>query len=212
MQKLVTEFVGTFFLVLTIGLTAGLDGGFAPLAVGSALLAMVYMGAHISGAHYNPAVSLAVVIRGSMSAGEMARYWAAQVLGAIVAALVAVWATRHTFSPAPGPDAGVALVLTLEFLFTFALALVILNVAASPHTEGNSYYGLAIGFTVMAGTYAAGGISGAAFNPAVGLGPILVDAVHGGSADALWLYLVGPFLGGVAAAYVFGFQHSGASV
>ena len=210
MKKLVTEFIGTFFLVLTIGLTVTSGSAFAPLAIGSALMIMVYMGGHISGAHYNPAVSLAVLMRGKMNTSEMVQYWIAQVLGAIVAALVATWAAGQGFAPAPGAAASTAAALVLEFLFTFALALVVLNVATSPLTEGNSYYGLAIGFTVMVGAFAAGGISGGAFNPAVGLGPILVDTVHGGSSIGhVWLYLVGPFLGGAAAAWVYNLQHSG---
>ena len=208
MKKLVTEFIGTFFLVLTIGLAVTSGTEFAPLAIGSALMIMVYMGGHISGAHYNPAVSLAVMMRGKMTAAEMVSYWVAQVLGAIVAALVATWAAG-TFAPAPGPGASTAVVLTLEFLFTFALALVVLNTATSPLTEGNSFYGLAIGFTVMTGAFAAGGISGGAFNPAVGLGPIIVDTIHGGSSIGhVWLYLVGPLLGGALAAAVFKFQHA----
>lgn len=209
MKKHVTEFIGTFFLVLTVGLTLTSGTQFAPLAIGSALMVMVYMGGHISGAHYNPAVSLAVHLRGKMSAGEMVSYWIAQLLGALVAALMATWAAGQTFAPIPGPDAGAALVVTLEFLFTFALALVFLNTATSPHTEGNSYYGLAIGFTVMTGAFAAGGISGGVFNPAVGVGPILVDAIHGGSSlGHLWMYLVGPLLGGGLAAVVFKHQHA----
>jgi aquaporin Z len=92
-------------------------------------------------------------------------------------------------------------------LFTFALALVVLNVATSRHTKGNSYYGLAIGFTVMAGAFAGGGISGGAFNPAVGTGPTIVRALMGdGTWSALWLYLVGPFAGGALAAMVFKIQ------
>ena len=209
MKKLVTEFIGTFFLVLTVGLTVTSGTAFAPLAIGSALMIMVYMGGHISGAHYNPAVSLAVHMRGKMSAGEMISYWGAQVLGALVAALVATWAAGQGFAPAPGPDASAAVALTLEFLFTFALALVVLNTATSPLTEGNSYYGLAIGFTVVVGAFAAGGISGGAFNPAVGLGPILIDTIHGGSSIGhVWLYLVGPLLGGALAAVVFKLQHA----
>lgn len=208
MRNYVTEFVGTFFLVLTIGLTV-LDGTpLAPLAIGSSLMIMVYMGGHISGGHYNPAVSLAVFLRGKMaSGGEMVRYWMAQILGALVAALVVRVIVGQTFAPAPGDGAAVGSALLVEFLYTFALALVVLNSAASAKTHGNSFYGLAIGFTVLVGAFAGGAISGGAFNPAVGIGPIAVHATLGdGTWSFLWLYLVGPLLGGAVAAAVFGLQ------
>jgi aquaporin Z len=208
MRNYVTEFVGTFFLVLTIGLTV-LDGTpLAPLAIGSSLMIMVYMGGHVSGGHYNPAVSLAVFLRGKMaSGGEMVRYWVAQILGALVAALVVRVIVGQTFAPAPGDGAAVGSALLVEFLYTFALALVVLNSAASAKTHGNSFYGLAIGFTVVVGAFAGGAISGGAFNPAVGIGPIAVHATLGeGTWSFLWLYLVGPLLGGAVAAAVFGLQ------
>jgi|SRR5215210_4187716 len=208
MQNYLTEFLGTFFLVLTIGLTV-LDGTpLAPLAIGSSLMIMVYMGGHVSGAHYNPAVSLAVFLRGKMaSTGELVGYWISQVLGAIAAGLIVYVITGKTFAPAPAPAASTTAALLVELLYTFALALVVLNSAASAKTHGNSFYGLAIGFTIVVGAFAGGGISGGAFNPAVGTGPILVSAMLGdGSLGHLWLYLVGPFLGGAAAAWVFGLQ------
>ena len=208
MRNYVTEFVGTFFLVLTIGLTV-LDGTpLAPLAIGSSLMVMVYMGGHVSGGHYNPAVSLAVFLRGKMaSVGEMVRYWLAQIAGAFVAALVVPLIVGQPFAPAPADGVGAGSVLLVEFLYTFALALVVLNSAASAKTHGNSFYGLAIGFTVVVGAFAGGPISGGAFNPAVGIGPIAVHATLGeGTWGALWLYLVAPLLGGAAAAAVFGLQ------
>ena len=208
MRNYVTEFVGTFFLVLTIGLTVLGGTPLAPLAIGSALMVMVYMGGHVSGGHYNPAVSLAVFLRGKMaSGGEMVRYWLAQIAGALVAALVVRTIVGQTFAPAPADDASTAAVLLVEFLYTFALALVVLNSAASAKTHGNSFYGLAIGFTIVVAAFAGGPVSGGAFNPAVGFGPILVDALaSGGSFANLWLYLVGPLLGGALAAVVFGLQ------
>jgi aquaporin Z len=210
MSRFVTEFVGTFFLVLTIGLTV-LDGTpLAPLAIGSVLMAMVYMGGHISGAHYNPAVSLAILIRGKMKARDLAPYVSAQILGAILASLTTMFLAGDTFAPAPDPEAGLVTVLLAEAVFTLALTLVILNVATDDDTAGNSYYGLAIGFTVMVGVFAVGGTSGAVFNPAVGTGPILIDALLGdGAFDQLWVYWAGPILGAVAAAGIFDLQHSG---
>lgn len=209
MSRYLTEVIGTFFLVFTIGLTV-LDGTpFAPVAIGSALMVMVYMGGHISGAHYNPAVSIAILIRGKMEIRDLVPYFVAQISGAVLASLAVYVITGSTFAPAPGADAGLVAVLLSEVLFTFALSLVVLNVATADATAGNSYYGLAIGFTVMAGAFAVGGVSGGAFNPAVGTGPILIDTMLGdGSMSNLWIYLVGPVLGGVAAAAVFDLQNS----
>lgn len=206
-RKLLTETIGTFFLVLTIGLTVIGGTPLAPLAIGSALMVMVYMGGHISGGHYNPAVTTAVWARGAMKGGEVVPYWLAQLLGAFLAAL-ATWAiTWETFAPAPGDTATMVGALLVELLFTFALALVVLQSATDPGTKGNSFYGLAIGFTVAVGAFAGGGISGGAFNPAVGLGPILFDALaEGGTLSNAWLYVVAPLTGGLVAAGVYRVQ------
>lgn len=207
MRNYLTEFIGTFFLVLTVGLTVISGTQFAPLAIGCSLMIMVYMGGHISGGHYNPAVSLAAMMRGALPAGQLVPYWVAQVLGAVVAALAAKFITGQTFAPAPGPGVAAGPALLVEFLFTFALCIVVLNTATARKTAGNSFYGLAIGFTVVVGAFAGGGTSGGAFNPAVGTGPILIQALMGGGGFAnLWLYLVGPLLGGAVAALVFKLQ------
>lgn len=210
MNRYLTEFIGTFFLVFTIGCSVLVGTPMAPLAIGAALMAMVYMGGHISGAHYNPAVSLGLVLRGSFAASEYGAYAAAQFLGAIVASL-AVWAvTGRTFVPAPAPTASIIAALLVEILYTTALVLVVMNVATTPATAGNSFYGLAIGFTVAAGAFAGGPISGGAFNPAVGLGPALVHAiVSRGPIGHVWLYIVGPCVGAAIAAAIFKVQQEG---
>ncbi len=209
MRKLVTEFIGTFFLVLTIGLTVVGGSEFAPIAIGCVLVVMVYMGGHISGAHYNPAVSLAVLMRGKMEVKDFGPYVGVQVLAAFIAAWVVFAVMGDTLNVAAAPTTSLTTFLFLEVLFTFALALVILNVATAKATEGNSYYGLAIGFTVLAGTYAVGGITGGAFNPAVAIGPILADSVFGdgSSLGGLWVYVVANFAGGALAAIVFKMQN-----
>ncbi|MGH7541724.1 MAG: MIP/aquaporin family protein, partial [Gemmatimonadota bacterium] len=190
MNKLLTEAIGTFFLVLTVGLTVLAETAFAALAIGCSLMIMVYMGGHISGGHYNPAVTLAVLLRRGMPSKDAVPYWVAQLVGAVLAALAVRAIVGATFAPAPGPDATAVAALLVEVLYTFALALVVLHTATAPATSGNSYYGLAIGFTLVAGIYAGGSISGGAFNPAVGVGPILVDVMAGGGTFAnLWLYL-----------------------
>lgn len=207
MKNLLTEFIGTFFLVLTVGLTVLAQSPFAPLAIGASLMIMVYMGGHISGGHYNPAVSLSAMMRGALPAGQYVPYVVAQLAGALAAALIAYVITGRTFAPAPAADATTLGALLVEILFTFALCLVVLNTAVSKRTQGNSYYGLAIGFTIVVAAFAGGGISGGAFNPAVGIGPILANAALGdGGLGALWLYIVGPLAGGALAAVVFGVQ------
>jgi aquaporin Z len=212
-KKYLTEFIGTFFLVLTIGLV--IKGGktdepfvLAPLAIGSTLMIMVYMGGPISGGHYNPAVSLAATLRGKLSGGDFIIYFIVQVLGSIVAALTVYAILGKTFAPAPAIGVNAGRALLVEFLYTFALALVVLDTATAPESAGNSYFGLAIGFTVVVGAIAGGGISGGAFNPAVGTGPTLVNAMLGsGTLANWWIYLVGPLAGGAVAAGVYHLQH-----
>jgi aquaporin Z len=207
MKILLTEFIGTFFLVLTIGLAIASGSDMAPLTIGAALMVMVYMGGHISGAHYNPAISVAAVMRGALPTKSFIPYVLSQLAGATLAAYVSRMITGQTFAPVPGASASITQALLVEILFTFALALVVLNVAVAKRVQGNSYYGLAIGFTVMAGAFAGGAISGGAFNPAVGFGPTLVHSVYGGGGwGMLWLYFVGPVAGGALAAVVFGVQ------
>lgn len=198
-RKLIVEAIGTFFLVFTIGLvvTASSPVALAPLAIGSVLMVMVYAGGHISGGHYNPAVTLAIFLRRKCTGKELLGYWAAQVIAAAVAGQLAGMYAQVPASPVP-PDYLLAGIV--EFLFTFALAYVVLNVATTRGTEGNSYYGLAIGFTVMVGAFAAGPISGGVFNPAVAVG---ITVLGLSSAATLPLYLVATFAGGAFAAILF---------
>ncbi len=202
MAKYVTEFVGAFFLVLTIGLTVVQEVPLAPLAIGAALTVMVYMGGHVSGAHYNPAVSAGLALAGKLDRRELPPYVAAQVAGAAAAAFAVRALAGDYLVVAPGAGVPTGLALLAEALFAFALVLVVLNVATDARTKGNSFYGLAIGSTVMTGAFAVGGISGGAFNPAVGTGPILVALGGGGSLGDLWLYWVGPVAGAMGAAGV----------
>jgi aquaporin Z len=171
MAKYLVEFIGTFFLVLTIGscvLPPNDAGNLAPLAIGSALMVMIFAGGHVSGAHYNPAVTLAVFLRGKCPAGDVIPYMVAQVVGAAVAAGIVLYLKGKGAEPVAQAEPVKA--LAAEFLFTFALCYVVLNVATAKATSGNSFYGLAIGFTVLAGAYSVGSISGGAFNPAVAVG------------------------------------------
>ena len=207
--KLLTEFVGTFFLVLTIGLTVLIGSTYAPFAIAGILMAMIYLGGHVSGAHYNPAVTLGVWMRGAMPAREVAPYMIVQVAAGIAAASVAYVVTGDVLQVTPAEETGIGAFFLLELLFTFALVLVILNVATAERTAGNDYYGVAIGLVVLAGALAAGPISGGAFNPAVALGPTIVDLVvgDGRSLDGLWVYLAATFSGGALAALAFRLQN-----
>jgi aquaporin Z len=200
MNKYIAEFIGTFFLVLTIGCT-GIGAGtgvIAPLAIGAALMVMVFAGGHISGGHYNPAVTLGALIRGKVNAADVVPYWVAQFGGAALAALATKFLRAGAAVTAIAPNVGPALLA--EFLFTFALVYVVLNAATAEGTSGNSFYGLAIGMTVMTGAFAVGDISGGAFNPAVALGISMLGISTWAN---IWIYLVADFVGGVVAALIF---------
>ena len=203
-RKLLTEAIGTFFFVLTIGCTMILSadaskGIIPPLAIGSALMVMIFAGGHLSGGHYNPAVTLAVAIRGRHPKAEVIPYWIAQILGAVLASVVAMYLTGGVAKPA-GPPADIGKALVAEFLFTFALAYVVLNVATSKATAGNSFYGLAIGFTVLIGAFSVGSISGGAFNPAVAIGASVMGLIH---MPSVWIHLVADLAGGFVAGLAF---------
>jgi len=207
MSKYLTEFIGTFFLVLVICCTViGGAGNFAPLAIGSILMVMIFAGGHISGAHYNPAVTLAVLMRGKCSVADAPIYMVSQIAGGALAALVA-----QMILPADALNAVAAKeishvpALIAELLGTFALCYVVLNTATSKGTEGNSFYGLAIGFTVLACAYALGGISGGAFNPAVAVGVSVAGLFSWAN---IWVFLVGNFAAAALAAIVFKIQNS----
>ena len=197
-RKLVVEFIGTFFLVFTIGMASRDAGQLAPIAIGAALMVMVFAGGHVSGAHYNPAVSTAVMLRGKLERGEYIPYVVAQLLAASAAGVVII-ILGYDFNTA-AKVAGAGKMLVVEFLFTFALAWVVLNVATARGTENNSFYGLAIGFTVAAGAFAVGAISGGAFNPAVAVGAMVMGLL---SWSDIWIYLLANLLGAAVAATVF---------
>ena len=207
-RKLVTEAIGTFFLVLTVGCTVILSsdatkGIIPPLAIGSALMVMVYAGGHISGGHYNPAVTLAATVRGRHPASELVPYWIVQIAGGLLAAAVALFLTTGAPVAAPAPP-DVAKAFVAEFLFTFALAFVVLNSATAKATSGNSFYGLAIGFTVLTGAFAVGSISGGAFNPAVAIGACAMNLIH---RPSVWIHIVADLAGGLVAGLAFLYLH-----
>ena len=200
MNKYIAEFIGTFFLVLTIGCTgigAG-SGVIAPLAIGAVLMVMVFAGGHISGAHYNPAVTIGVMLRGKVKVSDVVPYLAAQLIAAALAVLAIKFLRAGVVVTPIAIKVGPALLA--EFLFTFALVYVVLNAATAEGTSGNSFYGLAIGMTVMTGAFAVGDISGGAFNPAVAVG---ISMLGISSWSNFWIYLLAEFAAAIVAALVF---------
>lgn len=201
MKKYVIEFIGTFFLVLTCALTGD------SMSVACMLIALIYMGYGISGAHYNPATTLSIWLLRKISNRDALIYVLLQMLAAVAASLCFkfLWGDLRRFVPSPNLDINPLKPLFVETASTFIMMMVILTVAASRKTAGNSYYGLAIGFVVLALAYGSREISGAAFNPAVGVGPLIADALRGGNnLGHAWLYVVGPLGGSALATFLFG--------
>jgi aquaporin Z len=200
-RRYAAEFVGTFFLVLTVGIAVTSMNTLAPVAIGGVLMVMVYAGGHVSGAHFNPAVTVAVLVRGRIGGSAAGAYVVSQIAGGLLAA-AAVRLILAGSKPAAlsfsGKEIGMA--LAVEALFTFALAYVVLNVATSRSHPDNSFYGLAIGATVMAGAFTVGAISGGVFNPAVAVGGAAMGLF---SWSAIWVHLVAEIVGGMLAATVF---------
>lgn len=205
-SKYLVEFIGTFFLVFTVGMAVintakpgdNSAGAMAPLAIGSVLMVMIFAGGHISGGHYNPSVTLAVFLRGKCPLIDVLVYWVCQLAGSAAAAFLVLYLKHPAGREADGTLMIPALIV--EAIFTFALCYVVLNVATAKGTSGNSFYGLAIGFTVVAGAYAVGPVSGGAFNPAVALGITLMKLKE---MSNIWIYLVSELGAGALAAIVF---------
>lgn len=199
------ECLGTYFFFLVIGLVVATDvGPLGPLAIALTLAINIYATGHISGGNLNPAVSLGLLIRGVLPAKKAAVYIVSQAVGASLAAL-----SLHLLVPAAKLAALAPLtypetvpVLAAEFLFTFFLVWMVMNVATAKANANNSFYGLAIGGTVLAGAVTVGGISGGMFNPAVLTGLVVMGKLPVGLAVPP---LVAQFAAGAAAALAFRF-------
>jgi aquaporin Z len=201
LRKCVVEFIGTFFLVFVIGcVSSQAHVLLGPLAIGAALMVMIFAGGHISGGHYNPAVTVGVWIRGACNGLQAACYIIAQILAALAASMVVPVLFGHTITA--GATGSITQVMLAEFLGTFALVYTVLNVATAPATAGNSFYGLAIGFTVFVQAVAVGSVSGGAFNPAVAVAASLLGAVK---AQNLLIYWLSELIAAAAAASIFRF-------
>lgn len=200
-MKYIYELIGAFFLVLTVGMTvvnAGSGALFAPVAIGSMLAVLVYAGGHVSGGHYNPAVSLFAWILGKLTLRDLGLYWTSQLLGALAAAFAVIYLKGGPHAEAMKPEP--LKMFLAEFLFTFALCFVVWNVAMNEKVKNNSYYGFAIGFTILAGAFAVGAISGGAFNPAVALG---ITVMNLSSWKFFWIFLAGNGAGAIISACFF---------
>lgn len=199
LRKCIVEFIGTFFLMFVIGcVSSQAHVSLGPLAIGATLMVMIFAGGHVSGAHYNPAVTLGVWIRGMCNSVEAAFYVVAQVIGAVAAAIVVPMLFGHTVTA--GATGSTGQVILAEFLGTFALVYTVLNVATAPATAGNSFYGLAIGFTVFVQAVAVGSVSGGAFNPVVAVGASLLGALK---SQSLLIYWVSELMAAAAAAGIY---------
>jgi aquaporin Z len=203
MKKYLVEFIGTFFLVFTVGMAVRSGAALAPIAIGASLMIMVFAGGHVSGGHFNPAVTLAVFIRGKCEGKDVLPYWIAQFVAGLAAAVLVTFLFQGKPPGGPALHGSVPSII-VEFLFTFALGWVVLNTATHKSTAGNSFYGAAIGMTVMTGAVAVGGISGGAFNPAVGLGVLTMGLE---SAKQFGIYLGSDLAGGAAAALIYKVIH-----
>jgi len=201
------EMVGTMLLVFTVGTAPAPSTSEGGLAIGFSLVVLVFLGGHISGAHYNPAVTIGILatMRAKITLRMSIVYIIIQVIGSFLGALLVYAGTDgRTFGPTIASKYTTVEGLVVEIIATFLLVSVVLNVATTEAQEDNSFFGLAIGFTVASMAIAVGSISGGAFNPAVGTGPHIVGALMGkGMYPYVWVYWVGPILGALLAALFF---------
>lgn len=204
-EKYVSEFVGTFLLVLTVScnVLAG-NAAWGATSIACVLMVSIYALGSVSGAHFNPAVTLAVTLSNKFEGGAKGAviYMIMQLLGGTFGAVVGFTLFGKTFNLAPSPEFNGTHAAIVEILYTFMLCFVVLNVACTKASSGNQYYGLAIGFVIVAGGYAAGSVSGAAFNPAVALGVDLASVLSHGFGWSL-AYVVFQFVGAACAAGVY---------
>ena len=184
------ELIGTMFLVLAVGLSGN------PIAIGIMLMTMVYLGGHISGGHFNPAVTLAVWIRGKLPSKEVIPYWISQITGGLIAGIIILFVGKSLI---PMPSVGIMHAGLIEILLTFVIASTVLTTATSKAFKDSKVYGLAIGAALLTAAFIGGDISGGVFNPAVAIGPLVLAGAYANMA----LYIIAPLVGGALAAYLF---------
>ncbi len=196
MKRYIVEFLGAFFVVLAVSLTEN------PLAIGLMYLAMLYVGARISGAHYNPAVTQAMWLRGAFSTAQLAPYFIAQLLGAVAAIALEYQLSGSLFVPDVSPEDNLYLICLLEVLFTFVLCYVYLVTRTTHSFKKSQLYGLILGFTLV-GLASMGGL----FNPAIGVAALFLNRLLSGAAISLGhnllVYVVCPLIGSALAGFAF---------
>jgi len=202
LKKYLVELIGSYFLVLTIACSCifGFKGIAPAFAIGWVLMVVVYAGGHISGGHYNPAVSLSACLRGVLSKKHFLFYSIIQILGGVLAALTFMFLIKGLDIPMQPAALKISIVLIAEFLFTFLLCYTVLQTATTKSTNGNSYYGLAIGSSVSIGIFSVGAICAAAFNPAVAVSLAILNLITWKIAGYT---ILANLLAGAAAAGVF---------
>jgi len=185
-RKFISEFLGTYYLVLTVGLNVLLGGPCGALSIAASLMCMIYALGDVSGAHFNPAVTCAIVLTGKAPASIIPAYFAAQLSGGLCGALsyVSITGLSASLGPAQGSWYDTAMA---EIMYTFVLCFVVLNVACQGTAnvfaaggKAQQMYGLAIGFCIVVGGFAIGPISGGSLNPAVSVAIDTSHAIHGG--------------------------------
>lgn len=202
--KYLAEFVGTYFLVLTFGCNVLVSSVGAALSIGSMLTVMTFSLGSVSGAHLNPAITVTVFLsgRGLMPLRRSFFYICAQLMGACLAGVSSMSICGGSFALEPVGRNSAFSAGIVESIYTAALCYVVLNVTTTEKQDGNQYFGLAIGFTVVAATLAIGGISGCSLNPAVAVGLAFASTFTRGllgSMVYLPLYVFAPFAGSIVA-------------
>jgi aquaporin Z len=209
LESYVSEFIGTFFLVFTIGLNVLQNTALAPVSIGAILMVMVFATGSVSGAHFNPAVTLGVLASQSKDRKligplDAVVYCLVHLAAALLAGFMYYWVLGATFTFQPGTGYNVMDAALAELLFTTALVFVVLNTATTQQDSSNQYYGLAIGFTLMSAAFAVGAVSGCALNPAVAFGVMASNYYHTGTGMKYFLlYMIVPFAGSLLAAGLF---------
>jgi len=209
--KLLSEFIGTFYLCFTVGLCVLGKSPATAWAAAAALMGMIYSLGNISGANFNPAVTFAIYLRGLHATRDAVSYMAVQFLASIVAAVVCICAYHKTYAFGPGDATtgyGWKGVASAEVQFTFLLCFVVLSICTVQSNKLLQMYGFAIGSCVTAGGFAIGSVSGGALNPAVSLGATIVDRMQGGAPLTNGLAFVAlEFMGAALAAVAFKAVH-----
>ena len=195
MQRYMMELIGTFFLTVAISLTGN------PIAIGLMLMAMIYVGSHISGGHYNPALTLATWIRGKINTNDTIAYMVAQTVGALLAVWVFMMITNTVYAPETAAGVQLGTAIMVEALLVMVLVWVFLVMTSMTSYKGSAVGGVVVGLTLMSIAFIGG-----LFNPAVALGAMMCNMMKGGAFVGMnnaLIYVGGPLVGGALASFVY---------